>query len=194
MESTPASLMARLCGLATEPRTTVDETAWARFVDLYTPLLHHWARRLEPQEADALDLLQEVFLHLHRKLPEFLYNRGKSFRSWLRTLMFNKWRDRRRAGPAPAIADSHVLDQVTARDTLAEFTEADYRRYLVRRAMELMKTDFEPSTWKAFWEAAVHERPAAEVAQELHLSVAAVYKAVSRVRKCLRQELEGLLS
>ena len=49
------------------------------------------------QEQDAADLVQDVLIVLMRKLPEFHYQPGKSFRGWLRTVLMNKWRDR----PAP---------------------------------------------------------------------------------------------
>lgn len=34
------------------------------------------------QDSDAADLVQEVLLLLYRKLPEFDYQRGGSFRGW----------------------------------------------------------------------------------------------------------------
>ncbi len=71
--------------------------------------------------------------------------------------------------------------------------EAEYREYLVRRALELMQAEFQPTTWKAFWECVTANRPAAEVAGELGLTVDAVYAAKSRVLRRLREELEGLL-
>ena len=74
-----------------------------------------------------------------------------------------------------------------------EIEEEEYRRYLVRRALGLMQAEFEPATWKACWEFVVHDRPAAEVAAELGLSVNAVYLAKSRVLRRLRAELRGLL-
>lgn len=185
--------MVRLCAPPRALNASTDETAWARFVDLYTPLLYCWAGRLGLQEADALDLVQDVFLLLHQKLPQFRYDRQQSFRSWLRTVFYNKWRDRLRMPTAPATADAHVLANVSTDDPLHDFTEADYQRYLVRRAMELMQTDYEPTTWQAFWETSVQGRPAADVAAEFNLSLAAVYKAASRVRLGLRQELDGLL-
>jgi RNA polymerase sigma-70 factor (ECF subfamily) len=56
-----------------------------------------------------------------------------------------------------------------------------------------MKADFQPTTWKACWEYVVADRPPAEVAAELGISVGAVYVAKSRVLNRLRQELQGLL-
>jgi RNA polymerase sigma-70 factor (ECF subfamily) len=186
-------LLLRLCDAAHPADRSVDQKAWDRFVDLYSPLLYECAHRLEVQEADALDLVQEVFLHLHQKLPEFRYDQQQSFRGWLRTVLLNKWRDRHRGQSPPAPVDPGRLADLSGGDPWQSFAETDYRRYLVRRAMDLMRTDYEPTTWQAFWETTVRERPPAEVAQELQLSLDAVYKATSRVRQGLRQELAGLL-
>jgi RNA polymerase sigma-70 factor (ECF subfamily) len=193
MHSTPNSLLIRLCDAPRRSGGPIDQRAWERFVDLYSPLIYRYARRLEAQEADAFDLMQEVFLHLHQKLPEFRYDQQLSFRNWLRTVLYNKWRDRQRGRTPARAVDPQLLDDLATPGPGQTLVEDDYRRYLVHRAMELMKTDFEPTTWQAFWETTVHSRPAAEVASQLNLSVAAVYKAASRVRHGLREELSGLL-
>lgn len=52
---------------------------------------------------------------------------------------------------------------------------------LAHRALTLIQSEFETSTWQAFWAMAVEGSPAADVAQDLGLTVAAVYKAKSRV-------------
>ena len=62
----------------------------ARFVELYTPLLYYWARRVGLRRQDAADLVQDVFTLLVRKLPEFTYDRNKRFRAWLRTVTLNR--------------------------------------------------------------------------------------------------------
>jgi RNA polymerase sigma-70 factor (ECF subfamily) len=185
MLTTSPSLLERL-GRPNEPG------AWARFVELYTPLLYHWARRAGLQAADAADLVQDVFAVLLRQMPLFAYDRHKSFRGWLRTVTLNKWREtqRRRAarpagGPAPA--------DLPGPDGLAAFEEAEYRQHLARRALQLMQAEFPAVAWKACWEVVVAGRPAAEVAAELGVSVEAVYTAKSRVLRRLRQELAGLL-
>ena len=53
MDSTSASLLERL-------RHPEQQTAWTRFVQLYTPMLFHWARRLGLQDDDAADLVQDI--------------------------------------------------------------------------------------------------------------------------------------
>src|SRR5262245_32982810 len=98
MHTTSISLLERL-------RQPQEEQAWRRFVDLYTPLLYFWARRTGLQEADAADLVQQVLAILVRKLPEFSYDREKSFRNWLRTVTLNEWRAwQRRLAQQPAAA------------------------------------------------------------------------------------------
>ena len=48
-----------------------------------------------------------------------------------------------------------------------------------------MKAEFQPATWKAFWECAIGGRPASAVARELGISENAVYLARGRVaRRC----------
>jgi RNA polymerase sigma factor (sigma-70 family) len=180
---TPVSLLERL-------RHPGDVAAWDRFVLLYTPFLHRCVRGLDLQEADRADLLQDVFLTLYRALPGFTYDRGGNFRSWLKAILMNRWRDaQRRRSPVPLDG----VPEPAGGDDVAEFAEAEYRRRLVERALQLMKADFQPATWKACWESAVLGRPAAEVARELGMTPEAVYAASYRVLRRLRQELTGFL-
>ncbi len=187
MDTTPVSLLQRL-------RRPGEPEAWRRFTELYTPLLYYWTRRLGLQPQDAADLVQEVFILLMRKLPKFTYDRHKSFRSWLRTVTLNKWRDLcRRRTATPLADDDSVLAGLEDPDNPNLLEEAEYQQLLIKRALEIMQAEFEPTTWKACWEYVVADRPAAEVAAELHISVGSVYVAKSRVLGRLRQELEGLL-
>src|SRR5271154_45229 len=92
MHTTSVSLLERL-------RQPAEQDAWNRFVHLYTPLLFAWADRAGLQSHDAADLVQDVFVLLLRKLPEFTYDSRQSFRGWLRTVALNKWRESRRRQP-----------------------------------------------------------------------------------------------
>jgi RNA polymerase sigma-70 factor (ECF subfamily) len=187
MQSTPPSLLEKL-------HNPADHQAWQEFVDLYTPLLYHWARRAGLQDQDAADLLQDVFTTLYQKLPEFQYDQHKSFRKWLRSVTLNQWRDNcKRRGRQPLGSNPDALNDVPASDGLDAAAEREYRQHLVGRALRLMQAEFQPTTWKACWEFVVRDRPAAEVARELGISENAVYIAKCRVVSRLRQELEGLM-
>lgn len=184
MHTTPVSLLERL-------RQPVEPQAWERFVELYTPVLYAWTRRLSLANADAADLIQEVFLLLLQKLPEFRYDPQKSFRAWLRTVTLNKWREMQRHHPLPEAND--LPSDLVSPENSDPFWEVEYRERLVGRALKVMQAEFEPSTWKACWECVAFGRPAGEVAQELGMTVNAVYLAKSRVLRRLHQELDGLL-
>jgi RNA polymerase sigma-70 factor (ECF subfamily) len=187
MNTTPVSLLKRL-------RRPAEPKAWERFVELYTPLIYSWARRLGLQPADAADLVQEVFTVLVQKLPEFEYDRHGSFRAWLKTVTLNKWREnQRRRAARPLPMNDGALSELAAPDPADACWETEYRQHLVRRALQVMQADFHTATWKACWEHVVAGRPAVEVAAELGISTDAVYAATSRVLRRLRQELEGLL-
>jgi RNA polymerase sigma-70 factor (ECF subfamily) len=182
MHTTSISLLERL-------KLPAAQDSWTRFVDLYTPLLFYWARRLGLQEADAADLVQDVFALLVRKLPRFNYKRDLSFRGWLRTVMYNQWRKKR----ATLLVTDAGLSGVADPQPAADLGQAEFQQQLTVRALQLMQAEFQPSTWRACWETVVCGRPAAEVARELGISVNAVYLARSRVLRRLRQELAGML-
>jgi RNA polymerase sigma-70 factor (ECF subfamily) len=187
MNTTPVSLFERLRRPAAAPE------AWDRFVELYTPLLYYWARRRGLQAADATDLVQEVFAIVVQKLPEFHYDPGRSFRGWLRTVLMNKWREKQRRAGSQAGAGVQPLADLAGPDSAEAAWEAEYRQHLVRRALEVMQREFQPTTWKACWEVVVSGRAGADVARELGLTVGAVRAAKFRVLCRLREELEGLL-
>ena len=189
MNTTPVSLLERL-----RQASEVRQADWDRLVELYTPLLYYWARRQGLQEADAADLVQDVLAVLVRELPRFEYDRGKSFRGWLRTLTLRKWWEKcRRQQLSPLPPDDPALEGLASPDTLRAFEEADYRQYLAQRALALMQKEFQPTTWKACWEVVVSGRPARDVAAELGVSIDVVYASRSRVLRRLREELSGLL-
>lgn len=185
MNTTSPSLLERL-------QHPGDQAAWDRFISLYTPLLCHWGRKLGLNDADAADLVQEVCTVLARQMPSFRYEPTQRFRAWLWTLTVNKWREARRRQPV-ASGIGEAIEALPGPDSTLALDEEEYRQWLASRALELIQTDFEPATWKAFWECVVADRPPADVAGELGLSLNSVYGAKYRVLRRLREELAGLL-
>ncbi len=186
MNTTSDSLLEQL-------RHSPDEAARARFVHLYSPLLFRWARQAGLDEADAGDLVQDVFVILLKELPRFEHGPAHSFRAWLKTVALNRWRNQvKRRVRAPALLGDGPLADVPAPDD-SVFEEQEYRRQLLRRALELLRDEFQPATWKAFHEHGLNGRPAAQVADELVMTVGAVYAAKCRVLGRLREHLRGLL-
>jgi RNA polymerase sigma-70 factor (ECF subfamily) len=185
MNSTSPSLLERL----RQPNCSL---AWERFAELYTPLIYYWVRRQGLQQADAADLVQEVFVILVEKMRTFHYDAGHSFRGWLRTVTLNKVRERRRKAVPIQAADA-ALEDLAEDNGQDPFWETEYREQLVRRALDVLRRDFEAATWEAFWQHGVLGRPAPQVAMDLNLTAGAVRAARFRVGCRLRQELAGLI-
>jgi RNA polymerase sigma-70 factor (ECF subfamily) len=187
MTKTPLSLLERL-------RQPCEPEAWDRFVSLYTPSIYAWGRQMGLQDQDAADLVQDMFLKLVQVLPSFRYDARQSFRRWLRTVTLNTWRDRRkRRAERPLPGNEAALAEAAAPEDIPAFWEIEFRQQLVNWAMTLMQADFQPATWRAFWELVVIGRSAREVGSELGLSPGAVYAAKLRVLNRLRQEMAGML-
>jgi len=187
MGTTSTSLLKRLEKLE-------DKEAWDRFVSLYTPLIYYWARRAGLSIHDSADLVQDVMAVLVRKLPEFRYDPKKSFRGWLRTVTLNKWREKARRKSLPTVETGQSgLMNLAASDPSEEYWEQEYRQQLVSRAMQLLRSEFQPATWEACWQYLVEGRRAEDVAAEAGISPWTVYSAKSRLLRRLREELDGML-
>lgn len=186
MITTSASLLSQL-------RRPGESEAWVRFVRLYSPLLYAWARKLGLTPDDAADLVQDVFAGLVQKLPRFEYDGRRRFRGWLWTVTRNCWRDRARraAIPVDLRAEASLLpDSDRATDAV---DAAEFARFLTAGVVPVIRAQFHESTWNAFWRHVVEGQPAAEVALELGLTTAAVYKAKVRVLARLHRELGDLI-
>ncbi len=168
-----------------------DSDAWQRFTLIYGPLVYSWARAAGLRDADSADVGQDVFQAVSVHIDDFRRDRpGDSLRGWIWTIARNKIREHFRRSskrPEAKFGDQGLADVAEApEDEPANDAETTQ---LAQRALDLIRTDFEPRTWQAFWRTAVEGQCPSDVAQDLGLSVAAVYMARSRILARLRQEL-----
>lgn len=171
--------------------------AWQRLVELYGPLVYRWCRRAKLQPDDAADVVQEVFHSVSQHIEQFQRGTGQGgFRAWLATITRNKiydfYRRQRRRATAHGGTDAYQrLAQVPDPEAISEATHApDDDGLLSHRALELVRAEFENRTWEAFRRAVIEGQSPAHIAEDLGMSVNAVYKSKSRVLRRLRQELE----
>jgi RNA polymerase sigma-70 factor (ECF subfamily) len=167
--------------------------AWRQFVDLYAPLVYGYARQQGLQDADAADLSQEVLVAVAGAVGRLQYDPSRgTFRSWLLTVVRHKlsnWRRARRNRPPDsneAEGDS-LLEQCPAPEGEEAAWEVEWEERLFAWACEQARRAVTDGTWQAFWRTAVENRPSQQVAAELGLSVAAVYRARSRVLARLKE-------
>jgi len=179
---------------------TGEENAWKDLTDLYRPLIIGWLNRQGVPAVDLEDLTQDVLLSVVKSLPAFEHsdNRG-AFRAWLRTIVCSRTTDYWRAIGASTQASggsgaTAALQQIADPDSdLNRQWDEEHDRYVLGCLLDLVEAEFEPATLRAFQRLALDGAGGAEVANELGMSVAAVYVAKSRVLQRIRQEAEGLI-
>jgi RNA polymerase sigma-70 factor (ECF subfamily) len=184
--------------LLTLLRNPADAQAWDAFVDRYTPLVAGWCRRWNLQSADVEDVTQEVLLKLALSIRKFAYDPAKGhFRGWLRRLTHNVWCDlqdsRRQAGKAsgdPQI--QRLLEEQEDRNGLAEALDRGFLMELYEEAQARVQLRVSRACWQVFQLMVLEGWSGADVAAKLHMKIATVYTAKSRVQKMLQEEVRKL--
>jgi RNA polymerase sigma-70 factor (ECF subfamily) len=190
LSTTNPTLLARL------RRDPSNDAAWDEFVDHYGRHIYRWCRQWGLQDADAEDVAQDILLKLARKLRDFAYDPKGSFRGWLKTVAHHAWRDFVDSKPrARAIADDRIwelLQSVEAREDLILKLEEAFDFELLEAAKVQVRLRVAPQTWEAFRLVAIEGLSATEAADNVHMQVAMVYVAKSKVQKMLREEIQKL--
>jgi RNA polymerase sigma-70 factor (ECF subfamily) len=190
--TTQLSLLVRL-------RNVRDSQAWGRFVALYAPLIYGYARKHGLQDADAADLSQEVFRAVARTVGTLDYDpRRGTFRGWLFTVARNLIRtfaasQKRRGHTTGALMAPDGLEAYPAPAESRSRGDHEDEQRLFARAAEQIRGTVQEATWQAFWQTAVEGREAKLVAQDLGMSLGALYVARSRVLARLKDRVRGLL-
>jgi RNA polymerase sigma-70 factor (ECF subfamily) len=188
--ATRASLLLRL-------RNASDEAAWREFVELYAPLVYGYARKQGLQDADAADLCQEVLGAIAGAVGRLEYDPARgAFRNWLFTVVRRKlsnWRRTQRTRPDPAngIASRSLLEEFPAAEEGKAEWDAEWEHQLFAWACGQARRNVTDATWQAFWRTAIEHQAGKQVAADLGLSIAAVYRARSRVFNRLKELIQS---
>jgi len=176
-----------------------DQEAWQRLAKLYGTNVYDWARGAGLQPSDAVDVMQEVFRAVATHIGDFRRDDpSHSFRGWLWTITRNKIRDHYR----DVSARSEVTGGSDARRQLEQIPDLSSdpappgdeasESYLRDQAREMVRAQFEDRTWQAFWRVGARGDKPADVAEDLGMSVGAVYMAKSRVLRSVREMFDEL--
>ncbi|QDU43434.1 RNA polymerase sigma factor [Symmachiella dynata] len=177
-----------------------DPEAWREISKLYAPLVYHWCQRAGLQSHDASDTLQNVLTSVSRHINAFEKKKNSgSFRGWLWTITRNEIHLHfRKAKRVPKAIGGSNAAQWMAELPAVESAEFDEPKVpgklsgLVSRCLDLVETEFQPTTWKAFQLTAIEGWTSEAAAQELGMKPNSVRKAKSRVMHRLRTKFEGL--
>lgn len=188
--NTPRSLLNRLAG---HP----EESDWRRLVDLYEPFIARWLGQAGVPDSDRPDLSQDVLTAVVKDVPGFRHSeRDGAFRKWLRTVVVHRTRGYWRKKQTAAVPAGHLalLDQLEDPSSgISGEWDREHDAHVTQQLLVALEPEFTPTTWLAFRRQVADGLKAAEVAQELGITVNAALIAKSRVLRRLREEAIGLI-
>ncbi len=180
--------------------------AWARMVNVFSPIVYRWARKAGLNGEDSADVVQDVFIAVARNIGTFeRQKQSASFRSWLATITRNRVKDyfKKRLNHRGGIGGTEALQQfqnvpdpetysMSEQELEKSISLATLDQRLPIRVLEIVKSDCDPKTWQAFWLTTVMHDSAKDVAERLGMTVGSVYQAKSRILARLRKRMEEL--
>jgi len=188
--------------LLTRLKNWDDHESWQDFFNTYWKLIYGVARKSGLTNSEAQDVVQEVVIHVSRKISDLKYDPALgSFRGWL--LNTTRWRIndqfRKRQPKARGGRDESVDSRQTATiERIADpagvdldsVWEKEWQENLVDAAMARVRRKCNPKHYQIFDCYVIKEWPAQKVAEVLNVSCGQVYLAKHRI--CAMIEKEAL--
>ncbi len=179
-------------------RSQENRLAWEEFVELYRPVVYGIAVSRGLQHADALDLVQTVFVSVANSIAGWeQQNQQTRFRNWLLRIAKNATLNAlTRRPPDQAAGGAGVplkLIENARQDVPSEHElDLEYKRQLYLKAAEQVRAKVTKTNWMAFELTAIQGVAMEQVADELGKSVGAIYAVRSRIMKQLSQIVSQL--
>lgn len=173
-----------------------DSEASRQVFQLYQPLVFRWCLGKGLSGSDVDDISQEVLLAVYQGLGGFQRERRGSFRRWMRQITLHKIANHFRRRNEVAVGGTDFQDRVDEVVAVDETNcdEVTERQIVLRQAAKMLQMEFSSTNWQAFYRSEIEEQDSATICQELQISAGAFRVAKARVRKRLRELMEGLLS
>ena len=189
---TPQSLFAWLCNPSDEARFN---DALGRLHLHYVPDMYKWCRSKGVSDADAEDLVQDLFVKLHKKLRTFKYEPNKSFTSWLKTVTRHAASDWKSSFANRRVETGQNLDEVLTIDNVSAqlmttIDQAAFNAAWEQVQVELSETETGRRYCEIFIALTEHGETPASIAERLGIKRHAVDVAKSRVILRLKQAVK----
>ena len=164
----------------------VDQDAAVQINRLYRRLVCYWCWKKGVCPEDTLDISQEAFAAVHQHLGSFQRDsQSGGFRAWVKQITQNKIIDHFRKQPKVSVVDPADLEQI---ESLEDEHEISWERHeLFQKAVELIRQEFSPRDFQAFWRNSVDGITATEIAREIGTTSNALHIAFSRIRYRVRE-------
>lgn len=181
-----------------------DRPSWEEFYRMYRRLVYGLACRSGLSHSEAEDIVQDVFRHVAEKILDFESrpHRG-AFRRWLmnqaRWRITDRFRERRRAagtgGADPGSPmQTHDVEQLPGPDStnVEAMWELEWQQHVLHTALERLARRAPAKHFQAFDLCSRQGWEPRQVADELGLTVAAVYMHNHRLTKQLKAEVKRI--
>lgn len=172
-----------------------DGASWIEFLGIYQPVVYRMARRRQLQDADAQDVMQQVFLSIARSIESWEPGDGQPpFRAWLTTVARNAItkalarRPRDQATGTSSVAE--ILENLPEAEATASEVLAESRCEIIRWARGQIRSEFSDDIWQLFQLTAIDGVPIQELVQSSGRSAGSIYVARFRVIARLKEKIQ----
>jgi RNA polymerase sigma-70 factor, ECF subfamily len=150
--------------------------------------LFHHACRLTGNREDAMDLMQETFIHAHRNFGKYVVD--KSLGAWLRKLMTNRFLDlKRKRRPSSVSLEEALSAGSFPKSSPVSVEELVEQRLLLKQLVEEIRKW--PETYRTvFLLRHFMGMSCTEISKELDLPEGTVKTRLFRSRKWLKERFE----
>lgn len=176
-----------------------SDRAWSQLARIWGRTIYQFCKSRNLKHEDCEEVVQAVLVKMYRYISQFKRD-GKQMRlrHWAFTIVRREIAthcDRYLAKPgSPGGEDYQRIMREIQSDDDAEESETAFRNQLVSNILESIRSDFDPKVWQAFELFSVQEMDGPTVAKRLDMNPNAVRQAAHRVRRRLKNELEGVLN
>lgn len=172
-----------------------DGLAWQHFEDCYQSAIYRLARSRGLQPEEAKDVVQEVFLAVHRRAAQWKPSgHPGSFRAWLaettRRQVFASLRFREKNGRSLLEIDDPMTLDKEQEDP--EWREKDQQEWLFYQAVAEVEKEANPQHWQAFWMTTIEGVDTTTAARTLGIKIGTMYSIKSRLLGLIKERIRSL--
>ncbi|HYH65101.1 MAG TPA: sigma-70 family RNA polymerase sigma factor [Urbifossiella sp.] len=162
---------------------------------LYERLLRGWLGRWCVPAHDVDDLVQDVLFEIAKSLPAFFaLDPPRPFRAWVRVILAHRVHGYFRKKSFFARRHRPLVAELMAEDSqLVRLWDRDHDEFVVLRAWAVLERAVSLRDFQVFKLLVEGESSPAALRARFHLTPAAYWQLISRCRKVLRSQLEGLV-
>ncbi|NQZ60191.1 MAG: RNA polymerase sigma factor [Lentisphaeraceae bacterium] len=137
-------------------RNKHDDKSWEDFVYFYRNYIYIICRRMNLAHHDAEEVVQKILIKMWKKLPDFQYDKSKSFRKWLCIVSSNCVRDyfrdiKRQSDKIDKAANERGHSEIGAPEIEA-IAEKEWENYIVNMALNNIRDKFSEKVINIFVE------------------------------------------